>query len=93
MVDQQVDQVTLDMFTAQSLERHTKRFIAGVLSDREAFTGTKDKKAAQTVKDTANFSKRIMLTKLTGMQVESVYDDPSKRNATEKPTQADNGSD
>lgn len=89
----EVDQVTLDMFTAQSLERHTKRFIAGVLSDREAFTGAKDKRAAQTVKDTANFSKRIMLTKLTGMQVESVFDDPGKRNATEKQTSTNNGSD
>lgn len=92
MEDQKVDQMTLDMFTAQSLERHTKRFIAGVLSDREAFTGVKDKKAAQTVKDMANFSKRIMLTKLTGMQVESAFDDPSRRVKTEKPDEADNGS-
>jgi hypothetical protein len=92
MDDQKVDSVTLDMFTAQSLERHTKRFIAGVLSDRESFTGVKNKKDAQTVKDMANFSKRIMLTKLTGMQVESAFDDPSKRNAAEKPHEADNGS-
>ncbi len=93
MVDQQVDQMTLDMFTAQSLERHTKRLIAGVLSDLEAFTGIKDKKRAQTVKDMANFSKRIMLSKLTGMEVESTFNDPSKRNPTEKPTKTDNGSD
>jgi hypothetical protein len=93
MDDQKVDQMTLDMFTAQSLERHTKRFIAGVLSDREAFTGVKDKKAAQTVKDLANFSKRIMLTKLTGMEVESAFNDPSKRSPIEKPIKTDNGSD
>jgi len=93
MVDQQVDPITLDMFTAQSLERHTKRLIAGVLSDLEAFTGVKDKKRAQTVKDMANFSKRIMLTKLTGMEVESTFNDPSKRSASEKPPKTDNGSD
>lgn len=79
MDDQAVDQITLDMFTSQSLERHTKRFIAGVLSDIESFTGMKDKRKAQVVKDTANYSKRVMLNKLTGLEIESVHDDPSKR--------------
>ena len=92
-MDQGVDQITLDMFTSQSLERHTKRFIAGVLSDLEGFSGIKDKKRAQIVKDTANYSKRVMLTKLTGMQVESVYDDPGRRITAEKPNETDNGSD
>lgn len=87
-----VDQITLDMFTAQSLERHTKRFIAGVLSDRESFTGAKDKRSAQVVKDFANYSKRIILAKLTGMEVESVHDDPGKRIQPEKQTSTDNGS-
>lgn len=82
MEDRTEDQLTLDMFTAQSLERHTKRAIAGILSDREAFTGLKDKRAAQIVKDIANYSKRIMLTKLTGLEVESAHDSPSERSGT-----------
>jgi len=80
MVDQlSVDQVTLDMFTGQSLERHHKRLIAGILSDLESFTGFKDKRRSQTVKDIANYSKRIMLTKLTGLEVESAHGDASGR--------------
>lgn len=87
-----VDQITLDMFTAESLEKHTRRFIAGVLGDRESFTGDKDKRSAQIVKDTANYSKRVILTKLTGLEVESVYSDPGKRIPTEKPNEVDVGS-
>lgn len=86
MVDQQVDQITLDMFTSQTVERHTKRSIAGILSDLEAFTGFKDKRRSQIVKDIANYSKRVMLTKLTGLEVESVHADtsPSQRNPIDK---------
>jgi hypothetical protein len=90
MVDQAVDQVTVDMFTAQAVERHTKRFIAGVLSDLESFTGVKDKRRSQTVKDIANYSKRIMLTKLTGLEVESAHVDSSGRIPVEKQAASDN---
>lgn len=80
-----VDQLTVDMFTGQSLERHHKRLIAGILSDLESFTGFKDKRRSQVVKDIANYSKRIMLTKLTGLEVESAHGDTSGRSPIEKP--------
>lgn len=86
MEDQSEDQLTVDMFTAQSVERHTKRQIAGILSDLESFTGIKDKRRSQIVKDIANYSKRVMLTKLTGLEVESIHDSHSGR--FEAPKQA-----
>lgn len=79
MEELEVDQMTLAMFISQSLERHTKRQIAGILSDIEGFTGMKDKRRSQMVKDIANYSKRIMLTKLTGLEVESTHADASRR--------------
>jgi hypothetical protein len=79
-----VDQMTLDMFTGQILERHHKRLIAGILTDLESFTGVKDKRRSQTVKDIANYSKRVMLTKLTGLELESVHADTSGRFPIEK---------
>lgn len=78
-----VDQMTLDLFIAQSLERHTKKLIAGVLGDMESFTGVKDTRRSQIVKDLANYSKRVILTRLTGLEVEPSHD-PSKR---QRPTQ------
>lgn len=93
MEDRTEDQLTIDMFTAQSIERHTKRLIAGILSDRESFTGVKDKRSSQIVKDIANYSKRIMLTKLTGLEVESSYGDTSGRQSFEKQTATDSGGD
>lgn len=85
-----VDQMTVDMFTGQSLERHHKRLIAGILSDLESFTGFKDKRRSQMVKDIANYSKRIMLTKLTGLEVESAHADTSGRIPIERPTAPNN---
>ena len=81
-----VDQMTIDLFTSQSLERHHKRLIAGILSDLESFTGVKDKRRSQMVKDIANYSKRIMLTKLTGLEVESAHagSSASERNPIDK---------
>jgi ribosomal protein L5 len=85
MEEPKLDQVTLDMFTSQSLERHTKRLIAGILSDMESFTGVKDKRRSQTVKDIANYAKRAMLTKLTGLEVEPIHADSSERSPVEEP--------
>lgn len=90
-METEVDQLTIDMFTSQSLERHTKRFIAAVLSDRESFTGVKDKRSAQIVKDIANYSKRIMLTKLTGLEIESIHADYGRRDTTEEQNAPDGG--
>ena len=53
------------------LETATRRFIATVLNVYEAFTGAKDKLISDTVKDTANRSKRILLRQITGVEVES----------------------
>lgn len=92
-MDQQVDQITLDMFISQTVERHTKRSIAGILSDIEAFTGIKDKRRSQIVKDIANYSKRVMLAKLTGLEIESIHADPSGRIQSEKQNQTNSGSD
>lgn len=78
-MEQQIDDLTLEMFIGQSLERHTKKFIAGVLGDLEGFTGIKDPQRSQIVKDLANYSKRVMHTKLTGTPVESAHDSKSRR--------------
>lgn len=88
-----VDLVTLEMYISQILEKHTKRQIAGILSDIEAFTGEKDKRRSAVVKDIANMSKRVMFTKLTGLEVEPIHAGPSQRSTIEEPTTADNGSD
>lgn len=53
------------------LETATRRFIATVLGEYEAFVGGKDKAVSDTVKDTANRSKRILLRQITGVEVES----------------------
>jgi len=86
MEQQTVDQVTLDMFTAQVVERHTKREIAGILGDLEAFTGVKDKRRSQIVKDYANYSKRAMITKLTGLEIEDAHGGNSNSSAPEEPS-------
>ena len=88
-----IDQLTLNMFIGQTLERHHKRLIAGILSDVEAFTGQKDHRRSQMVKDQANFSKRVMFTKLTGLEVESSHADPSRRISIEEQNEADHPGD
>jgi hypothetical protein len=56
---------------ADVLETATRRYIATVLGEYEAFTGAKNKGISDTVKDTANRSKRILLRQITGVEVES----------------------
>jgi hypothetical protein len=85
----QIDNLTLNMFIGQTLERHHKRLIAGILSDVEAFTGSKDHRRSQMVKDQANFSKRVMFTKLTGLEVESSHASSSGRIPNEEQASAD----
>jgi hypothetical protein len=48
-------------------------------------TGVKDKRRSQTVKDIANYAKRAMLTKLTGLEVEPIHADSSERSPVEEP--------
>lgn len=83
------NQVSFDLFVAQVLERHTKRAIAGILSDIEDFTQVKDQRRSQIVKDYANMAKRMMLTKLTGLEVESNYADPGRRIPHEEASESD----
>lgn len=53
------------------LETATRRFIATVLGEYEAYIGGKDKRVSDIVKDTSNRSKRILFRQLTGVEVES----------------------
>lgn len=57
-------------FIEQALEQHTRRFIAALLGDIETHLGGKNRDISTAVKDTANASKRIILRKLTGFEVE-----------------------
>lgn len=61
-----------EKFVADTLEREHRRLIATILFELEAHWG-KNKKVADIVKNTANASKRIMFTQLTGTEVESKH--------------------
>lgn len=65
--------VSLDTapFLADVLDTATRRFIATVLNELEAYTGVKDKAISDSVKDDANRCRRIVYRKLTGIEVES----------------------
>lgn len=61
-------------FLAETLEKATKRFIATVLGEMEAFTGEKDHKFSTLVKDFSNRNKRAIYRARTGTEVESPYE-------------------
>lgn len=65
-----LDLVT-EAFLAECLEQHSRRFIASLLGDIEAHTGTKSPETSRVVKDTVNTAKRIMFTRITRTEVES----------------------
>lgn len=65
-----LDLVT-EAFLAECLEQHSRRFIASLLGDIEAHTGTKSAETSRVVKDTVNTAKRIMFTRITRTEVES----------------------
>jgi hypothetical protein len=66
-----MDEIT-EKFVADALEREHRRLIATILFELESHWG-KNKKVADIVKNTANASKRIMFTQLTGTEVESKH--------------------
>lgn len=65
-----IDGVT-EQFLAECLEQHSRRFIASLLGDIEAHTGSKNPDTSRIVKDTVNTAKRIMFTRITRTEVES----------------------
>lgn len=65
-----IDGVT-EQFLAESLEQHSRRYIASLLGDIEAHTGSKNPETSRIVKDTVNTAKRIMFTRITRTEVES----------------------
>lgn len=69
MADLQTEQFLQDL-----LESNTKRFIAATLGEIEAFTGRKDARVSQLVKDFSNRSKRALYSALTGVEVESAHE-------------------
>jgi hypothetical protein len=68
----QLDIVT-QKFLAEMINQHTNRMIAALLTDVEAHVGGHNPEISSIVKDTANASKRIMVKRITNLDVESRY--------------------
>lgn len=58
-------------FLSDVLDTATRRYIATVLGELEAYTGEKNKAISDIVKDDVNRCRRIVYRKLTGIEVES----------------------
>lgn len=69
---QKIDVVTAS-FIAEMVNQHTNKYIAGLLTDIENHLGGHNKEVSAVVKDTANASKRIMVSRITKMEIESKY--------------------
>lgn len=65
--------IVTDSFIAEMINQHTNRLIAALLNDLEVHLGGHNPEVSKIVKDTANASKRIMLKRITNMDVESRY--------------------
>lgn len=74
-----MDQVDLTFYIKDEAEKCTSRFIASFLSSYEALVGHQDPEVSRTVKDTMNTAKRILVNKLTGLEIESRYAGSSER--------------
>lgn len=74
-----VDKVDLTFYIKDEAEKCTSRFIASFLSTYEALVGHQDPEVSRTVKDTMNTAKRILVSKLTGVEIESRYAGTSER--------------
>ena len=57
-------------FLNDVLDTATRRYIATVLGELEAYTGEKNKAISDLVKDDVNRCRRIVFRKLTGIEVE-----------------------
>jgi len=64
----------LALAVADILETHTRRFIAGSLSEIEAELGGKNERISLIVREGANRCKRILLRQITGIEVESRHE-------------------
>ena len=64
---------TYNAFISDVLETATRRAIATILGENEQYTGVKDKRISDFVKDDLNRAKRIIYRKLTGVEVESAH--------------------
>lgn len=62
-----------EQFIAETLNQHTRRFIAGLLNDIEGHLGGKSPEISRIVKDTSNASMRIMFTRICNTEVESKH--------------------
>lgn len=67
-----IDIIT-EQFIAESINQHTRRFIAALLTDIESNLGGQDPEISRIVKDTANASKRIMYSKICKTDIESKH--------------------
>ena len=65
--------ITTEQFIAESINQHTRRFIAALLGDLESHLGGQDPEISRIVKDTANASKRIMYSRICRTEVESKH--------------------
>ena len=62
-----------EQFIAETLNQHTRRFIAALLNDIEGHLGGKSPEISRIVKDTSNASMRIMFTRICNTEVESKH--------------------
>lgn len=60
-------------FLAEVIDRSHKRLVATILGEWEAFTGEKDRRISQLVKDFAGANQRGLYRALTGTEVESKH--------------------
>ncbi len=63
--------LTTEQFIMECIQQHTNRGIAALLGDIENHLGGKDERISRIVKDTMNAAKRIMYSRITGIEVES----------------------
>jgi hypothetical protein len=66
--------ITQESFLAELIDRASKRFVATVLGEFEAYTGGKDRRISQLVKDFAGANQRGLYRALTGTEVESKHE-------------------
>lgn len=69
----------LDFYISDEAKKCTNRYIASFLATYEALIGRQDPEASRIVKDTMNTASRILVAKLTGIEVEPAHASPSRQ--------------
>jgi len=64
-----------EAFLAEVIDRASKRFVATILGEFEAFSGEKDRRISQITKDFAGSTARGLYKALTGTDVESRHEE------------------